>query len=503
MLPSLAEIELEKRRRMPLRQFVRESWHVLEPTTPLVWNWHLDVLCDHVQALLVGWVEAGRTGVPPEVQNLLLNVPPGSMKSRIVSVCAPAWMWIRNPSWRVLCLSANPRVALRDSMYCRELVGSDWYRDAFQPSWAISDTQDSKSLFKNTAGGFRAAFGFFAKITGDRADALIVDDPHDAQEVHSKTKRVAVLEKWDAAIANRVNDPNTSVRILIMQRLHEEDLTGHVLKQGGWEHVSIPQEFELAQKRRTWIGWEDPRTVEGELMFTIRFPENVLAAERRRLGAAGYAGQHQQRPAPATGLMLQRGWWKRWKVLPRIRMTIHSWDCAQGENPGAGSSYVVGECWAWVSATEFYLLDQVRGHMTPLETEKAMLDSIARWSKKWGKPSAIIVENKAAGPAVMERVRKVVPGVIPSNPLGSKEERVQAVSPTVESGCVWIPDTDVPGAEWVGDFIEETASFPRGAHDDQVDCATQAIIWLRNRGSSAQGYPIDPKIGAGVPVWQS
>ena len=310
---ALQRIQAEKCRRS-LAEFVRYGWHVLEATTPLDWNWHIDAVCGHIQAVLEDWMkrQADPTFVQ-RIQNLLINIPPGTAKSRIVSVMTPAWMWVHCPQWRAIFLSANPRVAMRDSIYCRDVLESDWYRDWFNPQWSLAEDQNAKGLYRNTAGGYRQAMGFKARITGDRADALFVDDPHDAEEVESDIVRESVIDRWDSAIANRVNDLRSSVRIGIMQRLHFDDWSGHVLKTGIWEHLCIPQEFEPKRARTTVIGWNDPRTQEGELLFPKRFTKPILTQELARLGSMGYAGQHQQQPMPSEGGVFKHAWFRYWR----------------------------------------------------------------------------------------------------------------------------------------------------------------------------------------------
>jgi predicted phage terminase large subunit-like protein len=432
-------------------------------------------------------------------QNFLANVPPGSMKSRIVSVCMPAWTWIRWPSWRAIFLSANPRVALRDSVYCRDLIRSRWYQETFKPEWELAGDQDAKSLFKNTSGGFRQAMGFNARITGDRADALVWDDPHDAEEVVSKVSREAVLERWDSAIGNRVNDLRSSVRIGIMQRLHEEDLSGHVLKQGGWEHLRLPMEFEQkpacdcasCARGETVIGWKDPRTKEGELLHEARYPRHVLDAELRRLKAYGYAGQMQQRPAPAKGAFFSRDWWRFWCPVDRpiegcvplpatFDEVLQSWDLAfKGTS---SSDYVVGQVWARRTADRF-LLDQVRGQMTFTATKTAFRSLVAKWPAAARK----LVEDKANGPAIVDELQREIGGILPVEPEGGKEARAHAAAPYVEAGNVYLPHPSI--APWVHDFIEEHAAFPKGANDDQVDAHTQAAVRMNaKRVSAASRY---------------
>lgn len=478
-----AQAELELRRRkaaeptISLAQFVRESWSVLEPGTPLLWNWHIEVMCWHIQETLLDWLKHKQDPTYQQrIQNLLINVPPGSLKSRVVSVCAPAWFWTICPEWRVIYLSANPRVALRDSVYCRDLIESDWYQKRFRPDWKLRDDNNAKSLYWNTKNGFRSSFGFNSRITGDRADAIFWDDPHDAHEVASDQIRQHVLNRWDSAIRNRVNDPRSSVRVGIMQRLHVEDLSGHVLKQGGWAHLCIPQEFEQAFPP-TPLGWIDPRTKPGELMFEQRFPAEVVAGEKIALGAYGYAGQHQQRPSPMEGGLFKRNWWQFYKHLPTNPRTgeidfdqiIFSWDCAFKETNK--SDYVVGQVWG-KKGGNFYLIDQVRDRMDI----NATLTAVQSLCAKHPRATAKLVEDKANGSAVIDLLKRKIPGLIPIQPEGGKLVRAVAIAPYAESGNIYFPDPEI--APWVHDLIEELAVFPNGANDDQVDALSQAINWL-------------------------
>jgi predicted phage terminase large subunit-like protein len=493
VLPSIESVRAERARRS-LAYFIRAGWHVLEPGTTLEWNWHHDALCDHLQALFMDWM--GHQRDPSFVQrfrNFLANVPPGTMKSRIVSVYFPAWAWLIWPPWRAIFLSSNPRVALRDSVACRDVIRSSWYQDTFRPRWRLSDDQDAKSLFKNTEGGFRQAMGFSARITGDRADALVWDDPHDAEEVMSRVSREAVLERWDSAIGNRVNDLRSSVRIGIMQRLHEEDLAGHVLGHGGWEHLRLPMEFEMPSPckcesctRGSVIGWKDPRTTPGELLHPARFPRDVLAAELTRLKAYGYAGQMQQRPAPAKGAFFSRDWWKFWchasdpiegcVPLPsEFDEQLQSWDLTfKGTST---SDFVTGQVWGRKLADRF-LLDQVRGQLSFTATKTAFRTLTAKWPKAARK----LVEDKANGPAIIDELRREIGGIVPVEPEGGKEARAHAAAPYVEAGNVYLPHPRI--APWVHDFIEEHASFPKGANDDQVDAHTQAAVRMSARKAS-------------------
>ncbi|MEM9244436.1 MAG: hypothetical protein AAGA67_01630 [Cyanobacteria bacterium P01_F01_bin.153] len=471
-----------------LAEFLQMAWAEMEPETALDWNWHLDAICLHVENVLMDWRKHRLD--PTYVQrstNLLINVPPGSMKSRIVSVCAPAWFWLIEPTWTSLFLSANPRVAARDAFICRDLLRSQWYRQTFSPSWELRKDKDAVSNFWNTAGGRRQSFGFNSKITGNRADAIFVDDPHDAQEVTSAVKRLAVLDKWDFAIANRVNSPASSVRLMIMQRLHQDDLAAHVYGQGDWDRLVIRQEFEC-DKDESVFGWTDPRTKEGELMHPTRFPPKVVEGFKVGLGDYGYAGQHQQRPAPRKGGMVLREWFIRADHPPLDELEIYqSWDTASKDDP-ENCPWV---CTTWgVKDGLFYLLDVHRDRHKYVEGCEAAFRLALQW-----KPEIILIEQASTGGVLIQDFRQ---GVIPPGknapvffsvlPIKttqrggsrSKLERLDAVANTIKMGRVVLPRVDT----WVAKFLEELLTFPASRFSDQVDSTTQFLNWAQFRFDS-------------------
>ena len=492
-VPQLSSVRAELMRRS-LYRFLEGAWHVLEPSVPLTPGWHLEFVAAHLQALVTR--EPG-SALPT---NLCINIPPGTMKSMLTSVFLPAWVWLTRPSWRAIFASANPRVSLRDSMRCRDLLESQWYRETFDIKWSLADDQNAKSAYKNTGGGSRLAIGVGAKITGDRADALFIDDPHDAAEVYSKTQRESVLYWYDNAFANRVNSPSDSTRCLIMQRLHEEDLTAHVLKQG-WAHICLPMEYETPRdgveaKPKTFLGRVDPREREGELLMPARFPSEVVNAEKIRLGSAGTAGQLQQRPVAAVGNKFLREWWRFYSPTGAQgrRFEGASQVPPQVMNPAAAhfdevlgsvdaafkgtetSDFVVGVVVGVIGAQRF-ILARYRGRMGLGKT----LDMIRQMRRDWPNTHRILVEDKANGSAIVEVLQSEITGVIAVQPEGGKEARAAALEPEVEAGNWLLPD----GAEWLGEWADEFASFPLGAHDDQVDACSQACIKLKLMGDAA------------------
>jgi predicted phage terminase large subunit-like protein len=276
-----------------------------------------------------------------------------------------------------------------------------------------------------------------------------------------------------------------------MQRCHQQDLSGHLLEQGGWEHLCLPAEFE-GPGCVTSIGWSDPRSAQGELLWAERFGPVEIESLKVSLGSYAAAGQLQQRPSPAGGGLFKRHWFRYWQprganlppvsvrlpdgtvtlitaveVPHRVAEQIQSWDCAFKDLDT--SDYVVGQVWARLGAA-FFLGDQVRGRMDCPTTVKA----VRELSEKWPRTVAKLIEDKANGSAVIQMLAKEIPGLLPVTPQGGKVARAAAVSPLIEAGNVYLPHPLY--APWVNDFIGECAAFPNGSHDDQVDAMTQALL---------------------------
>jgi len=463
-----------------LGEFVRQAWPVVEPSTPFVLGWHIDAIIEHLEAVTYG-----------QIRNLLMNVPPRHMKSLLVAVFWPAWEWIRWPERRWLYSSYGAQLSIRDSIKCRRLIESPWYQHRWGDRFSLTSDQNTKGRFDNDRSGYRLATSVGGAATGEGGDRIICDDPHNVHEAESDAIRKATLDWWDVVISTRVNDPKTAAKVVVMQRCHQQDLGGHLLEQGGWEHLCLPAEYE-GPGRATSIGWSDPRTEQGELLWPDRFGPQEIESLKVSLGSYAAAGQLQQRPSPAGGGMFKRYWFRYWQPrganLPPVIVRlpdgtqasiiavdlchqvddqIQSWDCSFKDLHT--SDYVVGQAWARVGAV-YILTDQVRARMDCPTTVKA----VRELSLKWPGSVAKLIENKANGSAVIQMLALEIPGILPVNPEGGKVARAAAVSPLIEAGNVYLPHPQY--APWVNDFIEECAAFPNGAHDDQVDAMTQALL---------------------------
>lgn len=412
--------------------------------------------------------------------------------SSIVSVMWPAWAWIKKAHKRWLYSSYAQSLSTRDSLKCRRIIQSEWYQQRWADKYQITTDQNQKTEFHNSQQGYRIATSVGGSGTGKGGDIICVDDPHKALDIYSQTKTKRTLEWWDKEMSTRGNNPKTVCKVIVMQRLGENDLSEHVLEQGGYEHLNLPMEFEKRRKIHiintagkkikkeydvkdlpTSIGWVDPRKEEGELLFKGRFSKEDINEFKTRLGVSGYAGQYQQRPSPFKGNIVQKHWWNFYQPeeLPsKFDFIALSWDMAFKDT--SDSDYVVGQVWGRLGAN-WYLLDQIREKMDFNKT----IDTFKFMNSKWSQANMNVVEDKANGPAVISTLKDKISGIVTYTPVDSKIARLRSISPTIESGNYYLPDPD--NVDWVEEYIEELAVFPNGENDDQVDATTQANLYIK------------------------
>lgn len=353
-LPSLSVIQAEIKRRTDaaerenvrlnadairarcgtLAGFVREAWHVLEPNARLIWSWHIDAITDHLSAVTDG-----------RINRLLINVPPGSMKSLLVSVLWQAWEWgpRGKRSLRYLTTAFNDGPVKRDTRKTRDLILSEWYQ-ALWPE--VSLTRTAEMSFANSDTGTREGVSF-GSLTSQRGDRLIIDDPHSTETAESETERNNTTRKFREGALNRLNDQEKSAIVVIMQRLHEDDISGVILKMGmGYTHLMLPMEFEPERACHTEIGFADPRSYDGELLDPVRFPREVFDQLKRDSTDYAIAGQYQQRPAPREGGLFKRHWFEVVPAAPAAARRVRGWDLAASKarvgSNASGPAYTAG-----------------------------------------------------------------------------------------------------------------------------------------------------------------
>ena len=487
-----------------LAEFVRQAWHVIEPGAEYIHGWHIDFICEHLEAITYG-VEKEDGGF---YNRLLINVPPGTMKSLLTNVFWPAWEWgpMNMPHLRYVCASHSQNLAIRDSTKMRRLIQSEWYQSRWGDRVKLTGDQNAKTKFENTSTGFREAVAA-GSITGARGDRVIIDDPLSVEDAASDAVRETCKEWFLEAVPSRLNKPIESAIIVIMQRLHEEDTSGVILEKGlGYDHIMLPMRYDPMRAVPTMLGREDPRREEGELLFPARFPLEVVERDERVMGPYATAGQYQQSPEPRGGAVIKREWWHLWEgqSYPPFDYVIAALDCAyttKAENdPSAMTVWGVwsggdqtaqitrvptrdGEMmaalertytqehprcmlmYAWQDRLELHdLVERVRETMQRYNCEK------------------VLIENKAAGHSVAQELRRIyghddfyVELVDPKSQ--DKLSRLYSVQHLFAEGLIYAPDRS-----WADMVITQAAQFPRAKHDDLVDTVSMALRHLRQIG---------------------
>lgn len=504
-LNELDRVESEE----SLLGFVQAYWSQLEPGRAFVPGKPVEAICEHLEAVTKG-----------QIRKLLINVPPGCMKSMLTNVFWPAWEWgpQKRPDLRYVSFSYSQDLTIRDNRKARQIITCKKYQQAWGDIVKLSDDQDAKIKFENSARGWKLATSVHGVGTGERGDRVILDDPHNIKEAESLAVRESTLQFFTEILPTRVNDPDTSVFVVIMQRVHARDVSGLILaRQLGYEYLCLPMEYEPDHPFpcRNSIGFTDWRSTPGELLWPQRFSEQYLGElkESLRSWGGGYAeaGQLQQRPAPRGGGMFQRKWWKFFHTEATLHKAATRPNGCDDSTPApapARFDWVLLSCDAAFKDKKTgsrvslqviggrgpyrYVLDNVTKHMTFRETCKAILEMDEKRKPmggllhKWPQINRFLIEDKANGTAIIDTLRELVSGVIAINPEGGKESRANAIQPAVESGHVLLPD----GAPWLEDYISEFAAFPVSTNDDQVDSLSQAMIYMTANSDMARAISL-------------
>lgn len=448
-----------------LTGFVKWAWPILEPGTLFVPNWHIDAVSEHLEAITTG-----------DIQNLAVNIPPGTMKSLLISVMFPAWWWTTAPSKRFLSGSFEQNLALRDNEKMRALVTSAEYQALWGEKTRL--IKSGTRSFMNVSRGGREARAF-KSMTGGRGDATIVDDPHSTLTAESDKERAKTVRQFVEGIQNRVNDAATSSIILVMQRLHEHDVTGAIERYGfDYEKLVLPMEFEPHRRVTTRIGWTDPRQNEGDLLFPGKFPRETVES-LKKIGSYAWSGQYQQRPVPREGGMFKRAWFAG-KVLspgevPAGVVWWRHWDLAATElDPMATTG--ARTCGVKMGRAPDGRI--VVGHMNAFGKDGKVVKVLIRQQAEIDGPTVniSIPQDPGAGGKVNRQdiithlegfnARKMIES-------GDKESRAVPFSAACENGDVWL----VRGA-WNDDYLDELCLFPGGARKDVADASSGAYARL-------------------------
>lgn len=474
-LPPLSEIdkELDRRKSVRLAEFVKLAWHVLEPATELKWGWSLDAICEHLEAVSKG-----------QILNLLMNVPPGCMKSLLTGVFFPAWEWgpLSRQFLRFLGTAHKQELAVRDNLKCRRLIQSEWY----QSRWPIVLTgdQNAKTKFENERTGFREAMAF-QSMTGSRGDRVILDDPLSVDSANSEADLRSAEITFTEALPTRLNNAQ-SAKIVIMQRLHERDTSGIILsRELDYVHLCLPMEFEPERKCTTRIGFSDPRTKLGELLFPERFPQETVDDLKRAMGSYATAGQFQQRPAPREGGMFKRAWFNFVRAYPANTKFVRGWDLAASTEKD--SAYSAGVKVGKQPDGRYLIAHCVRDRLSSGGVERLIVNT-AHVDGKSCRVSLPQDPGQAGKAQAQYLVRQLAGFNARATPeSGDKVTRAEPLSAQAEAGNVDILMTgDQNKDKWIEPFLDEICNFPGSHFKDQTDAASRAFNELAKQAPTAQ-----------------
>lgn len=453
--------------------FVQAMWSQIDPS-PLQWGWHMEAICSCLQA-----VSEGR------IRKLVMSVPPGASKSLLASVFWGAWEWTRDPSWALMTSSASLDLVRRDSQRWHDLILSPLYQELYGDCFKFCPDMDSLQYRKNDKGGERIGVSV-GNGTGKRATAQIVDDPLTVDDARSEAKRHAAKVWFKETMGNRFRNQSEAIRIVISQRLHTEDISAVALEMGDWQHLFLPTEYDPANKcvirdDKGVVVFEDPRKEPGELLVRYGFGPKENEEAKRELGDFGYASQQQQAPIPVGGGMLRREW------LSARHSSFNTPGCEATPSKFERIAIVVDAAFrggpkndrvamlvAGVLKARLYVLDMAWDQLDFVAT----VATLKKLATKW-KATELAIEAKANGDAIISQLRSEIGYGLPLHEVeakDSKEARVSAASPSIQGGCIVLPEAFQSTSRTVEDFLLECTTFPRAKYDDAVDALAHAVI---------------------------
>jgi len=450
--------------RSDFNAFIERSFYELNPSTPFQSNWHLEVIAAELEACRRG-----------ETKRLIINVPPRSLKSLSASVAFPAWLLGHDPSCQIITASYGQELANKLSSDCRSLFASSFYQELF--STRLSPRRQALQEFATTKNGFRMATSVGGVLTGRGAQFLIIDGPLKPDDALSDTQRKACNDWFDHTLYSRLNNKKDGCIILIMQRLHEDDLVGHVLGLEPWRVIRFPAiaEEDEIHDIDTAYGPRRFQRRAGEALHPQREPLEILNHLREALGEYNFAAQYLQSPAPLGGGLVKAEWFKTYTTadMPeKFEMVLQSWDTAN--KPTDLSDYCVCTTWG-IKEKHIYLLHVCRKRLGYPELKRAVGEQAEVF-----RPATILIEDRASGTQlIQELVGEGMHAIKSYEPAMDKIMRLHSVTSTIENGFVHLPDK----ACWLAEYIHELAIFPRGKNDDQADSTSQALDWFKNNSS--------------------
>ena len=447
--------------RNDLSVFVQRVFNEVSPNDSYIHNWHIDCICDYLNA-----VEGG------DIKKLIIATPPRSMKTITISIAWSAWLLGKNPARQIVGASHTARLSADINVAVRSVLESEWYQAVF-PETELEKGDNTKTLFKTSHKGGRNAVSVGAKIRGINADYILVDDPIDPSINElggiSEADRHNTNQWLANSLFTRRNVPEESPIVLVMQRIHQDDPVGYLLERDQFETLVLPAQYE----RKTFydIGNKQYVLDRNELLFPERMSANYLESEERRLGTFNFAAQFMQKPAPPSGGLVKKHWFKVYEERPlKFDKIIHSWDIATTKTTTSDFSALT----VWGVRQEGYYLLKVLNEKWEFPDLKNKLIALAEREN----PDYVLIEQVGIGTPLVQEVQATSNiNVVPIKPEKDKETRLHAITPMIEGGNVYLPNE----AEWLNTYIDQMSMFPRAKHDDMVDSTTQFLSWIKTR----------------------
>lgn len=442
--------------RQDLGFFIQRVFMTIRPGVQYHHSWHIDAIAWHLKQVAEG-----------NIKRLIINMPPRNLKSICASVAFPAWLLGRRPNCQFVCASYAQSLSTDLHNMFRTIVTAPWYARAF-PGMRQNGQKNTGQEFRTDKGGGRLATSVEGSVTGRGADFIVLDDPLQPMEAFSDAMRIKVNQWYDSGLYTRLNEKSQGAIILVMQRLHADDLTAHLLRQGGWTVLELPAIAEEDASIPIGDG-RCHRRKAGDILHPEREDASVLAEIKRTIGPYQFDAQYQQRPVLIDGDMIRLSWFRRYDSAPQCSddcTVVQSWDTAS--KTGEINDYSVCTTWM-IKEDKWYLLDLFRAKLEFSALKRAAAELASKYA-----PHSLLIEDRGSGTQLIQELRQTGEGfAIPINPEGDKQMRAYNVTGQMAGGRVYLPRA----AHWLADFESEIAAFPGGVHDDQVDSMTQFMGW--------------------------
>ena len=443
--------------RQDLPSFIRKSFATVAPTIPYLDNWHIQAMAWHLEE-----VYAGR------IKRLIISVPPRHLKSISASVAFPAWVLDKDPTRRIISVSYAQDIARKHALDCRSVMEATWYQNTFRGT-RIDPRKNTELEIMTTSRGFRLTTSVGGTLTGRGGNLIIIDDPLKPIEAMSETARAGVNQWYDNTLYSRLDNKTDDCIVIVMQRLHIDDLVGHVLEQEDWIHLKLPATAEANEKVQVGPNKHYCRHA-GELLHPEREPQEALDGIKTTLGSYNFSAQYQQEPTPPGGTLIKWDWFGRYCETPQRQrgdQIVQSWDTAS--KTADSNDYSVCTTWL-VRGKNYYLIDVLRKRLEYPDLKRRIIAQAERYET-----DTVLIEDAGSGTHLIQELRRegnLRPIAI--KPKGDKLTRMEAHTAILEAGYVHLPES----AGWLSDFQTEMLLFPRGSHDDQVDSVSQFLTWV-------------------------